>query len=92
MRTGTVSCWTGTRPASGRGTRLREVLGGLLARAGREVHIEVNPEFVRPTDVSVGDSTRLREATGWMPTHDLDGLLDRLLDDWRERVRRGDDG
>jgi nucleoside-diphosphate-sugar epimerase len=35
----------------------------------------------------VGDASRLRRATGWEPRVPLEDTLQRLLDDWRTRVR-----
>ena len=40
---------------------------------------------MRPSDtpVLIGDSTRLREATGWQPHISFDQTLDDLLNYWR---------
>ncbi len=72
--------------ASGRGRSMRAVLEGLLARARVRPELRVEASRVRPTDVSVGSATRLRSATGWSPTRDLEGTLARVLDDWRGRI------
>jgi len=68
--------------ASGRALSIREALGRLLAIAGVEARIEVDPQRVRPLDVPMlaGDNARLR-ALGWEPRHGLDGALAGL---WRE--------
>lgn len=46
-------------------------------------YIEIDSQLLRPNDaeVLVGDSTKFREQTGWMPTYDLDKLLDEMLED-----------
>lgn len=60
----------------------------LLGLAGTDLELQVDPALVRPTDVPVvqGDSTALRQATGWEPELDLDATLAAVLDDWRRRV------
>jgi GDP-4-dehydro-6-deoxy-D-mannose reductase len=70
-------------PISGMLDRLRK-----LARVSFE--ILPNPEKMRPLEIArtVGDATKLREATGWAPSRSLDEILARLLDYWRERVDR----
>jgi GDP-4-dehydro-6-deoxy-D-mannose reductase len=67
--------------ASGTGTSVGELAQRILARAGVEAPIESDPALVRPADVPalVGDSTKLRAATGWSPRRTLDDLLDDLL-------------
>ncbi len=72
--------------ASGRGRRVREILERLLKLARVRPEIEVDPLRFRPTDVSVGDASRLRGVSGWQPAIDLDDTLARLLDDWRARI------
>jgi GDP-4-dehydro-6-deoxy-D-mannose reductase len=72
--------------ASGRGVRLRDMLEQLLALAGIQPKVEIDPERMRPLDVSVGNSDRLRAATGWEPRIPLERSLERLLESWRTVV------
>jgi nucleoside-diphosphate-sugar epimerase len=72
--------------ASGRGVRIGHALGAILNLAGVEPRIEVEPERLRPTDQTLGDATRLREATGWAPKLALETTLERLVAHWRERL------
>lgn len=53
----------------------------LLALAGVDLKIEVDPSLVRPVDVPVlvGDNGRLRAATGWEPQIPLDDTLRAVL-------------
>ena len=69
---------------------IRAVLDGLRARARTDVPVETDPDRVRSQDVSVllGDSTRLRAATGWAPAISFDRMLDDLLEYWRAEVQR----
>jgi len=73
---------------SGQGIRIRDVLEKLVAAAGVEVEIRVDPERLRPADVPVlvGSPARLQAATGWEPRVSLDQSLADLLQYWRERV------
>jgi GDP-4-dehydro-6-deoxy-D-mannose reductase len=67
--------------ASGIGTSVGELARRILARSGVDAPIESDPALVRPADVPalVGDSAKLRQATGWSPTRTLDDLLDDLI-------------
>jgi GDP-4-dehydro-6-deoxy-D-mannose reductase len=73
---------------SGRGTRIREILDGLIAASDVPIQVHVDPERLRPLDVPaiVGDPSRLRRATGWVPRIALDVSLRDLLADARARV------
>ncbi len=72
--------------ASGVGTRVGEPLDTLLALAGVHPAIEVDPERLRPADFSVGNASRLREATGWKPRIDPGDTLRRVFDHWQQEV------
>ena len=78
---------------SGRPRAIREVLEILLGMARVAVRVEVDPERIRPVDIplSVADVTRIREELGWRPTIPLEQSLQDVLNEWRERVRRGED-
>jgi len=73
---------------SGRGVRLADLLARLIALAGVNVEVRQDPARFRPADIPVlvGDPSRLRAATGWEPTIDLDRTLADLLEDWRVRL------
>lgn len=74
---------------SGRAVVIRELLEMLVAQSQRKLSVETDPARQRPTDVPVlmGDSTRLREATGWVPERNLAETLTDLLQYWRGRVQ-----
>lgn len=81
--------------ASGRGLRIGDLLERLLAHARTEVRqrvrVEMDARRWRETDVSVGSAERLRKAAGWAPrpaARVLDESLARLLESWRDQVRR----
>jgi GDP-4-dehydro-6-deoxy-D-mannose reductase len=57
------------------------MLQRLRALARTQFEICVDPDRVRASDVpcSVGDASKLRNATGWAPRRSLDDMLSRLL-------------
>ena len=59
---------------------MQEILETLIAISGVGVEIRVDPARLRPVDtpVSVGDPSKLREATGWHPTIALARSLEDL--------------
>ena len=69
--------------AGGVGRSVGSLLEGLLAHASKRPAIEIDSALVRPTDHSVGDSSRLRAATGWKPAIPIEDTLLRMLDYWR---------
>lgn len=73
---------------SGKGIEVGEVLQRLVGMVRGPVRIEADPERVRAMDIptKIGDPGRIRAATGWSPTFDLDTTLRDLLDYWRARV------
>jgi GDP-4-dehydro-6-deoxy-D-mannose reductase len=70
---------------SGADVAIEEVAHRLLAIAGSDLELVVDPALVRPADVPVlrGDSTLLRSATGWRPEIPLDATLRAVVDHWR---------
>jgi len=71
--------------SSGVALPMRSVLDALIARARVEVRVEPDPALMRPSDTPVllGDSTKLRLATGWRPEIPFEQTLDDLLVYWR---------
>ncbi|MBX7185630.1 MAG: GDP-mannose 4,6-dehydratase [Vicinamibacteria bacterium] len=76
---------------SGKGVAMREILSALVALSSVKVDIHVDPARLRPSDlpVLIGDPSRLRAATGFAPSGNLDRALADLLADWRAAVERG---
>ena len=73
--------------ASGRGTRIGELLESLATLAGVEPQVEADEDRWRPADSRVGDPRRLKDATGWQPRRPLEETLSELLAYWRVQVR-----
>ena len=76
---------------SGRSRSIRELLETLLAIAGVEAEIRVDPERYRSDTDSdlVCDSSRARACCGWRPEIPLENTLADLLAYERERLRPG---
>lgn len=68
--------------ASGQGVSLHELFDRLAAIVGVNAIPEADPEFMRPADIPVlvGDSAKLKAATGWAPRFALDQTLRDLAD------------
>lgn len=66
---------------------IRAVLEGLIARARVPVRADLDASRLRPHDTTslIGDTTRLRGATGWRPNISFDQMLDDLLEFWRSQ-------
>src|SRR5258708_6424312 len=79
---------------SGLARSIQEGLDRLLSRARVAIQVREHPSRLRPVDVPVvmADTTRLRADTGWAPSTDFEGALDRTLDYWRARAPAGDTG
>jgi len=67
--------------ASERGVSLRELFDRLAAIVGVDAIAESDPEFMRPADIPalVGDSGKIRAATGWAPAIPFDQTLRDLV-------------
>ena len=68
--------------ARGQGISLAALFEQLARLVGVRAVPEPDPDLVRPADIFhlVGDSSKLRLATGWSPTIDLDVTLKELVD------------
>lgn len=73
---------------TGTGWRIGAMLDILLKLAKVKVETRPDPARMRPSDVEllVGDSTKLRDRTGWKPEYEFERTMADLLDYWRARV------
>lgn len=76
---------------SGQPRSVRELLEGFLKWAKIECKVEVEAARLRPSDtpVSYCDARKFQKQTGWSPQIPIEETLRDILDDARERVRRG---
>lgn len=72
--------------AGGVGHKVGDLLELLLGLATHRPAILQSPEHWRPTDFSVGNFSRLHEATGWSPQISIETTLASVLDYWRARL------
>ena len=79
---------------SGKAVPVADLARRLLALAGADLELVEDPDLMRPVDVPVleGDSSRLREATGWRPEVPLDATLRAVLDEARAEAREAETG
>jgi GDP-4-dehydro-6-deoxy-D-mannose reductase len=73
---------------SGKVTTMREILRRLIEIGRVAVEVREDPARMRPADVpvSVGDASKLHEATGWAPRISLTAALRAVHDDARARA------
>lgn len=52
-------------------------------------YVKVDPSLIRSRDdqVSCGDSTKLRQASGWRPEYTFESMLDEIVDHWLEKLK-----
>ena len=72
--------------ASGRATRIQEVLDLLCEMSAVPITVEVDPQKWRESDSRVGNNQRLQENTGWKPRYSVAEIVSELLEYWRGRV------
>lgn len=72
---------------SGKSISGNQILEGLLALTKAKIKVESDPSRMRPSDIPdlYGDSSKLRQATGWKPEFSLERTLADVLDYWRSR-------
>ena len=73
--------------ASGKCWTIRAMLDFLLGQSTAKIKVESDPTRMRPSDVPVllGDATKFRDRTGWVPEIPFEQTMTDLLAYWRER-------
>ncbi len=73
---------------SGRAIAIHDLVDTFVSHARVPVRIEQNPALLRPHDIPLllGDASRLRADTGWVPHIPIEQTVDDLLDYWRRAV------
>jgi GDP-4-dehydro-6-deoxy-D-mannose reductase len=74
---------------SGAGVPIDELVNNLLEATPATVEVRPDPSLIRPVEIrnQWGDATKLRKATGWKPSYELNETLADVLDDWRARIQ-----
>jgi len=80
--------WDVVNVCSGREILLEDALGILRDASTTKVEFETDPELMRPSDVPrfVGDTSRLSQLNGQVPSTPIESTLKDLLEDWRARL------
>lgn len=75
---------------SGRSVSIDFVLHTLLFMSDVSVEMVQDPARMRPSDISifVGDCSKFKKQTGWVPQYQLEATLKDLLNYWREKIAR----
>lgn len=75
---------------TGRAHSIQYLLNVLLSHTTADIKVEQDPARMRPSDVPVvyADNSKLRACTGWKPTVSFEESLRRVLDYWREEVKK----
>lgn len=78
--------------ASGAPRRIADILTQLLDLAGVKAQVETEAARQRATDIplALGDSSQMRDLTGWQPRVEWAQTLRDVLDDWQVRVTQDD--
>ncbi len=73
---------------------VRELIEYVFNRLGLdwEEFVEVSPRLLRPEEVKrlKGDSTELRQLTGWEPEYTFETMLDEMTDYWLSELKETD--
>ena len=69
---------------------MNSIVGIIKNSISKKINIELDPSLFRPTDEAViwGDSTKLKECTGWIQEYTLERTIHDMLQYWREKMRR----
>lgn len=74
---------------SGVGVSIQDLLNRVLAKAKKEIAVQVDEGKMKPADVPVliANSAKFHHDTDWQPEIPLDDTIERVLDYWRQQVR-----
>ena len=72
--------------ASGTGRTIQEIWDRMIALSPTEAELVIEPQHQDGSDRSIGDATRLKSATGWAPSVEIDHTLAQVLRFWRETL------
>ncbi len=72
---------------SGQGTTIQKILDTLVSLSGKKFKIETDPSRMRPSDIPyfTANSHKIM-ALGWKPEIPITETLQRVLNDWRNRI------
>lgn len=76
--------------SSGRPLSIESILDKLLSLSTSRVSVIKDKKRFRPAEVKsfAGDGRKFKNATGWLPSYDIDSCLLETLNWWREKVKK----
>jgi GDP-4-dehydro-6-deoxy-D-mannose reductase len=79
---------------AGRAYPIRYLLEVLLSYTTVNIKVEPDPTRMRPSDIPIiyADNSKLCQQTGWKPIYKFEESLRRVLDYWREEVKKEERG
>lgn len=71
----------------GKAISIQDLLDMVLSNSSKNIQVFVDPQKYRPIDLPVieADIHKLRECTGWEPTHSLQVTVIEVLTEWRNQ-------
>jgi GDP-4-dehydro-6-deoxy-D-mannose reductase len=75
---------------SGRAYSIQYLLDVLVGYSNVTITVEQNSNRMRPSDIPlmVADNSKFRVKTGWTPTYTFEQSLQRVLDYWRDEIKK----
>lgn len=72
---------------SGKAPVISEVLDLIIKKSKVKVKVEVDKKLLRPSDepILLGDNSKLKKDTGWMPKYLLSETVETMLNYWRKK-------
>jgi GDP-4-dehydro-6-deoxy-D-mannose reductase len=79
---------------SGRGVQIKTLLDELLGLSDKTIEVTIDPARFRPVEepMMVADPGKFRRLTGWEAKIPIQDTLKRVLDYWREQIRKRETG
>lgn len=74
---------------SGKGRNVHDIIISMIEMAGVQAELARDDNLYRPASqrVVIGSNSKLIEKTGWAPRKAIEATLQRVLDDWMERLK-----
>lgn len=78
--------------ATGISHTVRELCDITFSKLGMDYKdfVKTNDKYLRPEELEVlkGDSTKLRQVTGWTPTYTFDSMIDEMIEYWLREFKK----
>ena len=73
---------------SGTGRKIQEIVDTLVSSSRVKIGIQKDPKRMRASDIPmiIGDGSKFKAQTGWIPEMNFQKTLEDLLNHWREKI------